>query len=51
MNANRRLQGRKQPERIMLCKLGGQESSSVLNFSEDGLCFESLTPIEEMGLL
>jgi len=51
MNANRRLQGRKQPERIMLCKLGGQESSSVLNFSEDGLCFESLTPIEETGLL
>jgi len=51
MNANRRLQERKQPEQIVLCKLGGEKSSSVLNLSEDGLCFESLTPIEETDLL
>ena len=51
MNANRRLQERRLPEQIVLCKLGGQESSSVLNLSEDGLGFESLTPIEETGLL
>ena len=51
MNANRRLRERKQPERIVSCKLGGEESSSVLNLSEDGLCFESLTPIEEKDLL
>jgi len=50
MNANRRLQERKQPER-MVCKLGGEESGSVLNLSEDGLCFESLTPIKEKDLL
>ncbi|PYT96203.1 MAG: hypothetical protein DMG38_24610 [Acidobacteria bacterium] len=48
MNANRRLQERKPPERIVLCKLGGEKSGSVLNLSEDGLCFESLTPIEEI---
>src|SRR5437764_733119 len=51
MNANRRLQERKPPERIVLCKLGGEKSGSVLNLSEDGLCFESLTPIEETDLL
>ena len=51
MNLNRRLQERKQPERIVFCKLDGEESSSVMNLSEDGLCFESLTPIEEKGLL
>ena len=51
MNANRRSQERKLPEQIVLCKLGGEKSSSVLNLSEDGLCFESLTPIEETGLL
>src|SRR2546429_8159171 len=50
MNANRRLQERKQPER-MVCKLGGEDSGSVLNLSEDGLCFESLTPIKEKDLL
>lgn len=51
MNVNRRLQERKQPERMVFCKLGGDESGSVLNLSEDGLCFEGLTPIEEKGLL
>src|SRR5207245_9139336 len=51
MNANRRLQERKQPERIVLCKLGGEEGGSVLNLSEDGLCFQSLTPTEEADLL
>src|SRR5215472_13604995 len=51
MNANRRSQERKLPEQIVLCKLGGEKSSSVLNLSEDGLCFESLTAIEEAGLL
>src|SRR5215472_14107494 len=51
MNADRRLQERMLPEQIVLCKLGGEESSSVLNLSEDGLCFESFTPIEETGLL
>jgi len=51
MNANRRLQERKPPERIVLCKLGGEESGSVLNLSEDGLCFESRTPIAETDLL
>jgi hypothetical protein len=51
MNANRRLRERKHPERIVSCKLGGEESSAVLNLSEDGLCFESLTPIEEKDLL
>jgi PilZ domain len=47
MNANRRLQERKQPEQVLFCKLGGEGSSLVLDLSEDGLCFESLTPIEE----
>ena len=51
MNANRRLQERKQPGRMVLCKLGGKESGPVLNLSEDGLCFESLTPIEKKDLL
>src|SRR5215469_11593848 len=51
MNENRRLQERKQPEPIVFCKLGGEESGSVLNLSEDGLCFESLAPIEEKDLL
>ena len=51
MNANRRLLERKQPERIVLCKLGGEEGGSVLNLSEDGLCFQSLTPTEEADLL
>src|SRR5215469_18349769 len=48
MYANRRLQERKQPEPMVFCKLGSEESGSVLNLSEDGLCFESLTPIEEI---
>ena len=51
MNANRRLQERKQPERMVFCKLGGDQSGSVLNLSQDGLCFGSLTPIEEKDLL
>lgn len=51
MNADPRLQKRKQPERRVFCKLDGDESSIVLNLSEDGLCFESLKPIEEKGLL
>lgn len=51
MNANRRLQERKRPERMVFCKVGGKESGSVPNLSEDGLCFESLTPIEEKDLL
>jgi len=51
MNANRRLQERKKPEPTVFCKLGDEESGSVLNLSEDGLCFESLTPIEEKDLL
>jgi PilZ domain len=51
MNANRRLQERKQPERIVLCKLGSEESGPVRNLSEGGLCFESLTPIEQTGVL
>jgi PilZ domain len=51
MNENRRLQERKQPERMVFCKLGGEERGSVLNLSENGLCFESLTPIEEKELL
>jgi len=51
MNENRRLQERKQPEPMVFCKLGGEESASVLNLSEDGLCFESLAPIEEKDLL
>src|SRR5207245_4202897 len=51
MNANRRLQERKQPERIVLCKLGGEEGGSVLNLSAEGLCFQSLTPTEEADLL
>ena len=50
MNVDRRLQERKQLERTVLCKLGGDESGSVLNLSQDGLCFESLTPIEEKAL-
>ena len=50
MNVDRRLQERKQPERMLLCKLGGDERGSVLNLSQDGLCFESLTPIEEKAL-
>jgi hypothetical protein len=45
MNADPRLHERKQPERRVFCKLGGDESCSVLNLSEDGLCFQSLTPI------
>lgn len=49
MNANRRLQERKQPERMVFCKLGA--GGSVPNLSEDGLCFEGLTPIEEKDLL
>ena len=36
---------------MVFCKLGGEESGSVLNLSEDGLCFESLAPIEEKDLL
>src|SRR5215471_14624208 len=51
MNANRRLQERKQPEPMVFCKLGSEESGSVLNLSEDELCFESLTPVEEKDLL
>ena len=51
MNTNRRLQERKQPERMVFCKLGGEESSLVLDLSEDGLRFESLTPVEEKDLL
>jgi len=51
MNANRRLQERKQPEWMVFCKLGGEESGSVPNLSEDWLCFEGLTPIEEKDLL
>ncbi|HEX8765177.1 MAG TPA: PilZ domain-containing protein [Candidatus Acidoferrum sp.] len=51
MNENRRLQERKQPERVVFCKLGGEGSSLVLDLSEDGLCFESLTPIEEKDSL
>jgi PilZ domain len=51
MNENRRLQQRKQPERMVLCKLDGEERGSVLNLSENGLCFESLTPVEEKDLL
>lgn len=50
MNTDRRLQERKQPERMVFCKLGGDESGSVLNLSQDGLCFESLTPIEDRAL-
>lgn len=44
MNANRRLQERTQPERMVSCKLGGEASGSVPNLSEDGLCFQGLTP-------
>src|SRR5262245_55533668 len=51
LNARRRSQERKQPERMVLCKLGDEGSNSVLNLSEDGLCFESLTPIKESDLL
>lgn len=36
---------------MVFCKLGGEESGSVLDLSEDGLRFESLTPIEEKDLL
>lgn len=50
-NADPRLQQRKQPERKVFCKLGGDQSCLVQNLSEDGLCLESLTPIEEKGLL
>lgn len=50
MNVDRRLQERKQLERTVLCKLGGNERGSVLNLSQDGLCFESLTPIEDKAL-
>jgi PilZ domain len=50
-NANRRLQERKQPERLVFCKLDSEEGGSVLNLSEDGLCFENLTPTGEMDLL
>jgi len=49
--ANRRLQERKQPKPLVFCKLGGEEGGSVLNLSEDGLCFESLAPIEEKDVL
>ena len=51
MNADRRSQKRKQPEQAVFCKLGGEESGSVLNLSEDGLCFEGVTPLQEKGLL
>jgi PilZ domain len=51
MNADQRLQERKQPERIVLCKLGSEESGPVRNLSEGGLCFESLAPIEQTGVL
>ena len=51
MNANRRLQERRQPERRVFCKLGGEENSLVLDLSEDGLRFESLMPIEKKDLL
>lgn len=51
MNADPRLQERKQPERRVFCKLGGDENCSVRNLSENGLCFESLAPIEEKDLL
>jgi PilZ domain len=47
MNADRRSHERKQPERMVFCKLDGEEGGAVLNLSEDGLCFENLTPIEE----
>ena len=50
MNVDRRLQERKQLERTVLCKLGGDERGSVVNLSQDGLCFESLTPIEDKAL-
>ncbi|HEY6946060.1 MAG TPA: PilZ domain-containing protein [Candidatus Acidoferrum sp.] len=50
MNVDRRLQERKQLERTVVCKLGDDESGSVLNLSQDGLCFESLTPIEDKAL-
>ena len=50
MNLDRRLQERKQLERTVLCKLGGDERGSVLNLSQDGLCFESLAPIEDKAL-
>ena len=51
MNENRRLQQRKQPERMVFCKLDGEERGSVLNLSENGLCFECLTPIEQKDFL
>lgn len=50
MNLDRRLQERKQLERTVMCKLGGDERGSVVNLSQDGLCFESLTPIEDKTL-
>lgn len=50
MNLDRRMQERKQLERTLLCKLGGDERGSVLNLSQDGLCFESLAPIEDKAL-
>src|SRR5262249_34791687 len=49
MNANRRLQERKQPEPMVFCKLGGEESGSVLNLSEDGVCFESLASMASVA--
>ena len=49
MNANRRLQERKPPERIVLCKLGGEKSGSVLNLSEDGLCFVGRPELRDRG--
>src|SRR5215472_17408041 len=51
MNANRRLQERKQPEQMVFCKLAGEEGGSVPNLSEDGLGFEGVTPIEGKDLL
>jgi hypothetical protein len=51
MNANRRLRERKQPERALFCDFGGEENGLVLDLSEDGLRFESVTPIEEKDSL
>ena len=36
---------------MVFCTLGGEESGSVLDLSEDGLRFDSPTPIEEKDLL
>lgn len=51
MNPNRRSQQRKVPERLVFCKLAGENGASVVNLSEAGLCFESLDPIGAKELL